>query len=103
MNEPELFRCLADPTRFTILKLLREADEPCVGDLVAATGKEQTNVSHHLAQLRACGLVATRQDGKRVRYRLAHPRLATLLAEAEALVQHLGAADAEACASTGCC
>lgn len=102
MKDLSLFQCLGNGTRLAALKELAESGESCVGDLMSATGSEQSNLSHHLAQLRACGLVTTRQDGKRVRYRLAHPRLAELIALAEALAIHIECTDDAVCA-TECC
>jgi DNA-binding transcriptional ArsR family regulator len=103
MNEVSLYGCLAEGTRLTVLKRLAEAGPASVSDLVEATGKEQSNVSHHLRQLRECGLVVGEPDGRRRLYRLAHPRLADLLREGAELVDHIEAADAEACLVEGCC
>lgn len=103
MNEVSFYRCLASPTRLAVLKQLREGGEACVGDLAGSTGSEQTNLSHHLAELRACGLVATRQDGKRVCYRIAHPRLTEILALVEDFSAHVECAEPEACGAAGCC
>lgn len=84
-----LFRGLADPTRLVILETLRDGPR-CVGDIVDATGLGQSNVSNHLACLRDCGLVAGERRGRRVHYRLADPRVATLLGLAEALLEDVG-------------
>jgi ArsR family transcriptional regulator, cadmium/lead-responsive transcriptional repressor len=70
----KLFRGLADPSRLAILEALR-AGERTVSDVVAATGLSQPNASNHLACLRDCGLVESRQDGRRVYYRLADERV----------------------------
>jgi DNA-binding transcriptional ArsR family regulator len=103
VNDASLYRCLASPTRLAALKELARVGELCVTDLVLATGAEQTNLSHHLAELRACGLVTARQDGKRACYRLAHDKLRAFLAEGEALAAHVECVDADACATAGCC
>ncbi len=103
MNTTSLFCCLGEETRFSILSALTSGDPQCVGDLVELTGKEQTNVSHHLAQLRACGLVVTERRGREVHYSLAHPRLATFLDEAQWLAEHIECTEPEACAAAGCC
>lgn len=103
MMDVELYRCLSNPTRLGALKALVEAGELCVTDIVAATRGEQTNVSHHLAELRACGLVTARQDGKRVCYKVASPRLRTILELAESFSKHVECADPDACAAAGCC
>lgn len=78
-------------------------EEACVGDLVEATGTEQTNLSHQLRELRACGLVTSRQEGKRVFYRLAHPRLAEFIELGERLAEHTACTDPAVCQEAGCC
>lgn len=65
----KLFRGLADPSRLSILEMLRD-DPRSVGELVAATGLSQSNTSNHLACLLDCGLVEREQQGRRVIYRL---------------------------------
>jgi DNA-binding transcriptional ArsR family regulator len=74
-------RALGDPTRLRIAHALHIGDELCVCDLAWIVGSSQGLVSHHLRQLRAAGLVASRRDGKLVMYRLStvgHQLLATV-------------------------
>lgn len=66
-----LFKVYADPTRLRILHLLYHAGELCVGDIVAVLGAPQPTISRHLRQLRNGGLVAVRQLGLWVYYRVA--------------------------------
>lgn len=101
MKDVELYKCLANPTRLSVLKELR-GGELCVTDLVGATGSEQTNLSHHLAELRACGLVSTRQDGRHVCYQIAHHRLRTILDMVETFSKHVECSDPSQCAAAGC-
>lgn len=103
MNKLSLFRCLASPTRLQVLKQLGDGDERSVGKLVELTGQERTNVSHHLAQLRSCGLVRTRNDGKHVLYALGHVGLKDLLDLSHRLVEHIEAENPDACVLEGCC
>jgi DNA-binding transcriptional ArsR family regulator len=84
----KLFRGFADPSRLAILETLR-TQERCVSDLVAATGLSQPNVSAHLNCLRECGLVASRQEGRYVHYRLANAEIADILDSADAVLSHL--------------
>lgn len=63
-----LFRVLGDAGRCRIVYTLLGAGEICVGDLAAAVGMSESNVSHHLAVLRAHRLVRRRRDGKQVFY-----------------------------------
>lgn len=83
--QAKFFRGFADPSRLALLLALREG-EKTVGELVAETGLSQSNASGHLACLRDCGLVESRQEWRRVFYRLADPRIHELLRTAEALV-----------------
>ena len=63
------FEVLAEPTRRSILDLLRER-ERSVNDLVARLDISQPGVSKHLKVLRKSGLVAVRRDGRRRWYGL---------------------------------
>lgn len=64
------FKALADPTRLRVLNALRGGART-VGDVVAATGVSQPNVSRHLQLLLAVGLVSRRKRGLYVHYALA--------------------------------
>lgn len=103
MNKISLFRCLNDPTRLAIIEHLCDQEECSVTQLVALTRQERTNVSHHLAQLRACGLVRTRNDGARVLYGLAHTTLGELIENSGRLVEHIKAVGPQVCVAEGCC
>lgn len=81
----KLFRGLADPSRLAILEALRSG-ERTVSEIVEATGLSQPNVSNHLSCLRECGLVASTQQGRYVRYQLSDTRVATLIGLADELV-----------------
>jgi ArsR family transcriptional regulator, arsenate/arsenite/antimonite-responsive transcriptional repressor len=75
-TDPVVFsKALADETRQKIMSLC------CcvwlnVGEIVSALNVTQPTVSHHLAILRAAGLVDVKRDGKQVYYTLNQPRLA---------------------------
>jgi ArsR family transcriptional regulator, lead/cadmium/zinc/bismuth-responsive transcriptional repressor len=73
------FALLADPTRLTLLLCIHTAGEICVSDLAVAAGLKDTTTSQALRLLRAQGLVATRRDGRVVRYRLADETVHALL------------------------
>ena len=57
-----VFRALADPTRRDILRLLR-GQRRSVGEIAANFRMSRPAVSKHLNQLRAAGLVVSRQVG----------------------------------------
>ena len=59
------------------------------GDLVAATGLTQSNVSRHLACLWECGLVERERHGREIHYRLV-AGIAELLASADAVLAATG-------------
>lgn len=67
------FRALSDPTRLRILDLLRRQDEASVGEIAAAVGGSQQNVSKHLGALHAEGFLARRKQGTSSLYRIADP------------------------------
>jgi DNA-binding transcriptional ArsR family regulator len=81
----KLFRGFADPARLSILEALRDGPHT-VGEIVAATGLRQSNVSNHLACLRDCSLVVATQQGRSVQYALADLRVVELLAISDALL-----------------
>lgn len=74
----EIFRQLCDGTRIKIFWLLCHCEE-CVINISAMTGMSSPAVSHHLRQLRACGLILSRREGKEVYYRAADTEQAQLL------------------------
>lgn len=72
--QAQLCQVLADPSRLELLHLLGDG-ERMVGELVAATGLRQANVSQHLALLRQRGVVSVRRAGTTVYYKLADPEI----------------------------
>ena len=73
-NPVEFAKALADPTRQEIMTLIC-CRELSVGDIVEAVGVSQPTVSHHLAILRAAGLVTIRSEGKHTYYSLNQRRV----------------------------
>ena len=63
------FKALADPTRRTILGLLRDGDLPA-GEIAAHFPVAWASVSHHLSVLKDAGLVLATRDGQFIRYSL---------------------------------
>lgn len=79
-------RCIAEPTRLRILKLLA-GGEKYVGEIIEALGKEQPLVSHHLRALKECNIVAARQQAQRIYYKLSDTRLAELVSNVETVIE----------------
>ena len=65
----QTFKALADPTRRTILALLRDGDLPA-GEIAAHFPVAWASVSHHLSVLKDAGLVLAARDGQFIRYSL---------------------------------
>ena len=65
----EILKALAEPSRFQIIKLLRDGPRP-VGDMVKGLGLRQPQVSKHLRVLSKAGLVDVRVDAQRRIYAL---------------------------------
>jgi len=95
----KLFRGFADPSRLGIIEILRNGEQ-AVSEIVLQTGLSQPNASAHLACLKDCGLVASRQEGRRVYYRLADPRMEDVLRTVEAVLADV-AANVYACTRYG--
>lgn len=72
------FRALSDPTRLRVLDLLRRREEASVGEITAALGSSQQNVSKHLAALLAEGFVSRRKRGTSSLYRISDPSVLEL-------------------------
>ena len=65
MNEVDIFKALADPTRLRILEVIKNG-EKCICDIIPETGKSQPNVSQHLKVLKIAGLINERKEGTRI-------------------------------------
>jgi DNA-binding transcriptional ArsR family regulator len=64
------FRVLAEPMRIKLLDRLRDGDAT-VGELQAALGASQQNISKHLGILHNAGMVTRIKDGNYARYSIA--------------------------------
>src|SRR5512140_1411379 len=82
-------RLASDPNRLRLLLLL-EREELSVAELQDVLAKGQSQISTHLSQLKAAGLVDDRRTGKNAFYRLsAPPELMDLLHRAAAEVPEI--------------
>jgi ArsR family transcriptional regulator len=78
LNDAELekvagkFRLLGEPMRLKILQAL--CVKPLtVGEIVAATGATQSNISKHLSLLTSARLITRQKGGQFVYYRMSNP------------------------------
>ena len=77
----QIFKLLADETRLKILLSLAREGELHVSALCERLGQSQPAVSHHLALLRAAGLLESRRDGKHNFYALQDTRFRTIVGQ----------------------
>ncbi len=81
-----VLKALGQPTRLKILELLRNG-ERCVCEIFPAIQEEQSNVSRHLAMMKAAGILASRKQGQMVHYRVRDPHVFKLLDGVSALLK----------------
>lgn len=74
----QAIKAMANPLRLRILCLLGD-QEVSVQDIVEHVGTSQSNISQHLAILRAKGVLATRKEANFVYYRINDPRTLKLV------------------------
>lgn len=67
----EVLKALAEPTRLSMVAALWAAQTPvCICDFTAAFELSQPTISHHMARLKAAGLVESTRQGIWIYYRL---------------------------------
>ena len=79
MNGVSLLKCICDETRFEILEMLQKEKELCVTDFVVNLKKDQPLISHHLKTLKKCGIVKSRDEGKKAMYKISNNQLSELI------------------------
>ena len=79
MNGVNLLKCICDDTRFEILEMLQNDKELCVNDFVKKMKKDQPLISHHLKTLKKCGIVKSRDEGKKAMYSISNQQLSGLI------------------------
>jgi ArsR family transcriptional regulator, virulence genes transcriptional regulator len=70
----EVCKTLSNPRRQSIIDALRDG-ELKVNDLIEKTGISQANLSQHLANLRAKGVVKTKKEGNHVYYAISNRKI----------------------------
>jgi DNA-binding transcriptional ArsR family regulator len=66
----DVYSAVADPTRRQLLRMLADADELSLHELMSPFEMGRTAVSKHLGILKEAGLVSDRKVGRETRYRL---------------------------------
>jgi ArsR family transcriptional regulator len=80
MNEVDVFKALADPTRLKILECIRKG-ERCICEIIPYTGKSQPNVSQHLKVLKNAGIVDENKEGTRIMINISNKEIYTIIDE----------------------
>ncbi|MDC7810104.1 ArsR/SmtB family transcription factor [Sphingomonas koreensis] len=75
----ETLKAMGNARRLMLLCKLVEHGEVTVSDLASDVGLSQSACSQHLAKMRDEGLIAFRRDSQTLWYRIADPRVETLL------------------------
>ena len=70
MDQPDFFKCLSDPTRLDILKIVLAQGSVCVCEITEALNLSQPKISRHLALLRNLSILLDQRKGQWVYYRL---------------------------------
>jgi len=99
MNGPALLKCICDETRFEILELLQKDNELCVNDFVEKLKKDQPLISHHLKTLKNCGIVKSRDEGKKAMYAISNTQLSSLISTITKTTKKIP----NLCSDTKCC
>lgn len=69
MRMNEAFKALADPTRRSILQMLRSG-EMTAGELSQRFDMSKPSVSHHFSVLKQADLITSRKEGQQIYYSL---------------------------------
>ena len=70
MDQADFFKCLSDPTRLDILKLILVRKNVCVCEITEQLQLSQPKISRHLALLRNFSILLDERKGQWVYYRL---------------------------------
>ena len=71
-------QAMSHPLRIKILCLL-SSGEMMVQEITDAVGSTQSNISQHLAILKACGMIKSRKQATKVLYRIEDERIVKLI------------------------
>ena len=74
----ECLRTLAHPVRLRMVQLMLRG-ELTVGEIAEACEIPSHMASEHLRMMQHCGLLARRQDGRRIYYQVAEPTVQRLM------------------------
>ncbi|MFB6331922.1 ArsR/SmtB family transcription factor [Acinetobacter variabilis] len=70
MDQADFFKCLSDPTRLDILKIILKRQNVCVCEITEILQLSQPKISRHLALLRNLSILLDERKGQWMYYRL---------------------------------
>jgi len=84
MDEVNVFKALADPTRLKILECI-EKGEKCICEIIPYTGKSQPCVSQHLKVMNHAGLINERKDGTKIMIKVSNDEIFNIIDQVKRL------------------
>jgi len=84
MNEVDVFKALADPTRLKILECI-ENGEKCICKIIPYTDKSQPNVSQHLKVMKHAGIINERKDGTKIMIKASNDKIFKIIEQVKKL------------------
>ena len=84
MDEVDVFKALADPTRLKILECI-EKGEKCICEIIPYTGKSQPCVSQHLKVMNHAGLINERKDGTKIMIKVSNDEIFNIIDQVKRL------------------
>lgn len=81
-------QAMSHPLRIKVLCLL-SSGEMMVQEITDAVGSTQSNISQHLAILRACGMIDSRKDATKVLYRIKDERILKMISLTREIFCHV--------------
>ena len=84
MNEVDVFKALADPTRLKIIECV-ENGEKCICEIIPYTGKSQPNVSQHLKVMKHAGIIDERKDGTKIMIKVSNREIFNIIDQVKRL------------------
>ena len=84
MNEVNIFKALADPTRLKILECIKDG-EKCICEIIPYTGKSQPNVSQHLKVMKHAGIINERKDGTKIMVKVSNDKIFRIIEQVKKL------------------
>ena len=84
MDEVNVFKALADPTRLKILECIKKG-EKCICEIIPYTGKSQPCVSQHLKVMNHAGLINERKDGTKIMIKVSNDEIFNIIDQVKRL------------------